>query len=185
MEIKIFYDLLPRLANKVKQFELENFYTEEGEKTPERLAENEEKYFSPPKAWLLVLEEGKIIGRVLLHKRRVKFNSKDIILGGIGGVCTHKGKRRQGIATMMLKEAMRVLQNWGCNVAFLCTNVEKTGFLYSLVGFAALGRPYTFYGRSGKLYEDSHGMIAPVNSKDLFGEILNSKQKLHLGVGNW
>lgn len=185
MEIKIFYKLPTKLVGEVKQFELENFYTEEEEKTPERLAENEEKYFSPPKAWLLVFEGAQIVGRTMLHRRRITFNGKDVILGGIGGVCTHKEKRRQGIATMMLKEAMRVLQNWGCNVSFLCTNVEKTGFLYSLVGFVALGRPYTFYGRSGKLYEDSHGMIAPVNSKDLFGEILNSKQKLHLGVGNW
>jgi hypothetical protein len=42
-----------------------------------------------------------------------------------------------------------------------------------------------YYGRSGKLYEESNGMIAPLNSPGIFKEIIASKQKLHLGPGNW
>ena len=85
----------------------------------------------------------------------------------------------------MLRKSVESLKEWGCDIAYLCTNIEKTGPLYSCVGFVALNKPYTYYGQSGKLYEESYGMIAPINSNDLFEEILNSKQKLHLGTGNW
>ena len=185
MEIKLLHELPTELANKVCRFELEHFYTGEEDKTPERLAENKEKYFSQPKAWLLVFEGDQITGRTLLHRRKIEFDGKEVILGGVGGVCTHKEKRRRGIATMMLKEAMEILKKWGCGVAYLCTNPEKTGSLYSQVGFVPLKKPYTYYGRSGKLYKDDYGMIAPVNSTELFEKILHSQQKLHLGTGNW
>jgi len=182
--IKIFPTLPAQLANAIKQFERENFYAE-GERTAERLAEQEEKYFSPPKAWLLAFEDNQIIGQILLHRREIAFDNRKVVLGGIGGVCTHKNKRKQGIATAMLKKAMTALKEWGCDVAYLCTNPKKTGSLYSQIGFVSLGKSYTYYGRSGRLYEDSDGMIAPVNSIELFEEVLHSKQILHLGTGNW
>ncbi len=184
MNAKLLLKLPTKLANEVRHFELENFYTE-GEKTARRLAEQEDKYFSPPKAWLLVFEGDQIIGRILLHKREIAFDGRKVVLGGIGGVCTHRDKRRQGIATVMLKKAMEILKGWGCDIAYLCTNPKKTSSLYSKVGFVPLNKPYTYYGRSGKLYEDSDGMIAPVNSTELFEEIIHSQQKLHLGTGNW
>lgn len=184
MEIKIIPNLTEDLINRVNQFTFENFYTER-EKTLEGRAELKERFFSQPKAWLLVFEEEEIIGTILLHKRRVKFNDQDVILGGIGRVCTRKDKRSQGIATAMLKKAVKILKEWGCDIAYLCADIEKTGALYAKVGFMALNKPYTYYGRSGLLYEGISGMIAPINSSDIFKKVLHSKQRLHIGKGNW
>jgi predicted acetyltransferase len=180
-----FYKKLPEeFEEKLKQFELENFYKEE-ERTPEHLAKEKDKYFSVPEAWLLVFGKGQIVGSIRLHKRNVKFDNMDVILGGLGGVCTRKDKRRRGIASLMIEEAMKILRSWGCDVAYLCANTEESGSLYPLAGFISMKKPYTYYGRSGRLYEETNGMIAPVKSLDMFKKILNSEQKLHLGQSNW
>ncbi len=106
-------------------------------------------------------------------------------MGGIGSVCTHADKRNQGIATSMLKEAVKILKKWECDIAYLCANIGETGCLYGQVGFVPLNKPYTYYGRSGKMYEGNNGMIAALNSSSIFEEVLSSKHKLHLGQGNW
>ncbi|TET73376.1 MAG: GNAT family N-acetyltransferase [Candidatus Aminicenantes bacterium] len=184
MEIEFFPKLTSALAERVNQFRLENFYTEE-ERTPENLAAEEESFCSQPKAWLLVFEGDQIIGTILLHERKVMFNNGEVNLGGIGSVCTHTDKRNQGIATSMLKEAVKILLKWECDIAYLCANIEETGYLYGQVGFVPLNKPYTYYGRSGKLHQGNNGMIAPLNSSSIFEEVLSSKHKLHLGQGNW
>jgi predicted GNAT family N-acyltransferase len=183
MEIKFFPKLTSALAKRVNQFVLENFYTEE-ERIPEHLAAEEERFCSQPKAWLLVFEEDQIIGGIKLYRRKVMFNNREVILGGVGSVCTRTDKRNQGIATAMLKEAVKILKKWECDIAYLCANVEMRSF-YGLVGFVPLNKPYTYYGRSGELYEAYKGMIAPLNSSSLFDEVLSSKHKLHLGKGDW
>jgi predicted GNAT family N-acyltransferase len=183
MEIEFFPELTKALAKSVNQFVLENFYAEE-EKTPENLAAVEERFCSQPKAWLLVFEGKQIIGIMKVYRRKVMFNKREIILGGIGTVCTRTDKRSQGIATSMLKEALKILKKWECDIAYLCANIELGSF-YGQVGFAPLPKPYTYYGRSGKLYEGHKGWIAPLNSSIIFEDVLSSKHKLHLGQGDW
>jgi len=184
MEFKLFPKLTDDLAVSVDQFIAENFYAE-GERTPRLLAEEEEKFTSQPKAWLLVSENDQVIGITALHQRKIQFDNKEIVLGGIGRVCTRKDRRRQGIANQMLEEAVKILREWGCDMAFLCANVKESGDLYAQVGFVPLNKPYTYSGRSGKLYEEINGMIAPLNSFEIFKEVLQSSRKLHLGPGNW
>jgi hypothetical protein len=36
---------------------------------------------------------------------------------------------------MMIEEAMKVLREWGCDVAYLCANIEESGSLYLRAGF--------------------------------------------------
>ena len=184
MRLEIFPELTEDLAESVKLFIAENFYAE-GERTPELLKEEVEKFYSQPKAWLLAFEKDQIIGTTGLHQRKIQFNNKDIVLGGIGNVCVRKDQRRQGTAAQMLKEAVKTLKGWGCDVAYLCADIKESGDLYTKVGFVPLNRPYTFHGQSGKLYEDINGMIAPIKSPSVFEEILRSEEKLHLGPGNW
>lgn len=184
MEFKLFPKLTDDLAVSVDQFIAQNFYAEE-EKTQEHLAEEEEKFYSQPKAWLLAFKKDQIIGTTALHQRKIQFDDKDIVLGGIGRVCTRKDRRRQGIANQMLKEAVKTLRKWDCDMAFLCANEKESGDLYAQVGFVPLNKSYTYSGRSGKLYEESNGMIAPLNSFEVFEEVLHSARKLHLGPGNW
>ncbi len=184
MNVRLYPKISGDLADSVDQFIAENFYAE-GERTPKLLAEEEEKFYSQPKAWLLVFEKDQIIGTTALHQRKVKFNNKDIVLGGIGRVCVRKDQRRQGIANQMLQEAVETLRKWDCDMAFLCANVKESGDLYTQVGFIPLNKPYTYSGRSGKLYEESNGLIAAINSFEIFEEVLHSARKLHLGSGNW
>jgi predicted GNAT family N-acyltransferase len=184
MELKLFPKLTDDLAKSVEQFVFDNFYTE-GERTPELLEEEEEKFCSQPKAWLLAFENERLIGTTAIHQRKIQFDDKDIVLGGIGRVCTRMDRRRQGIANLMLKQAVKTLRKWDCDMAFLCANVKDSGDLYVQVGFVPLNKPYTYSGRSGKLYKESNGMIAPINSQEIFEEVLHSAQKLHLGPGNW
>ena len=184
MEIEFIPKLTSTLAKSVDQFRLENFYTEE-EKTPENLAAEDESFWSQSKAWLLVFEGDQITGTILLHMRKVMFNNQEVILGGVGSVCTRTDKRNQGIATSMLKEAVKILKKWECDIAYLCANIEETGSLYGQVGFVPLNKLYTYYGRSGKLHQGNNGMIAPLNSPNIFEDVLKSREKLHLGQGNW
>ena len=183
MEIEFFPKLTSALAKKLKQFVLENFYTKE-ERTPEHLAAVEERFCSKPRAWLLVFEGDQIIGGTKLYRRKVMFKNREVILGGVGSVCTRTDKRNQGIATSMLNEAVNILKRWECDIAYLCANIEMRSF-YGQVGFVPLNKPYTYYGRSGKLYEGYKGMIAPIKSSSIFEEVLSSKHKLHLGQGDW
>lgn len=184
MRIKIFNELSADLVGSVDRFIAQNFYAQ-GMRTPEVLAEEEEKFFSRPRAWLIAFDKDQIIGTTALHQRRIRFDSQDIILGGVGRVCTRKDKRRQGTAASMLEEAVETLKKWGCDIAFLCANLKESGALYSKARFVPLSRPYTYTGRSGKPYEETNGMIAPINSPGLFEEILSSRHILHLGHGNW
>lgn len=184
MDIRIFSALTKELAERLEIFGWENFYTEE-QRTPEYIAKEQEKFFSKPEVWILAFEGDEIVGRVFLHKRKITFEETDVLLGGIGGVCTRRDKRNQGIASKMLERAVQILWEWGCDIAYLCAEIEKTGLLYGRVGFVPLEKPYTFYGRSGKLHEQKNGMIAPLNSHKIFRKVLHSKQKFHLGLGNW
>ena len=184
MNVRLYPKISGDLAAGVDQFIAENFYAE-GERTPKLLAEEEEKFYSQPKAWLLAFENDQVIGTAALHQRKIQFNNQDIFLGGIGRVCTRKDRRRQGTANQMLKQAVKTLRTWGCDMAFICANVKESGDLYTKVGFIPLDKPYTYSGRSGKLYEESNGMIAPINSFEIFEEVLHSAGKLHLGPGNW
>jgi predicted acetyltransferase len=184
LKINVYSRLPEELSEKLKIFGLENFYTQD-QRTPEYLAQEQEKFFSHPKAWILAFERDQLIGRIFLHKRIIKFHEKDIIFGGIGGVCTRRDRRNRAIATKMLVRGMEILKEWDCDIAYLCADIEKTGALYARVGFVPLNRPYSFYGRSGRLHEQKNGMIAPVNSPEIFKEVLHSEEKLHLGKGNW
>ena len=108
MNVRLYPKISGDLAAGVDQFIAENFYAE-GERTPKLLVE-EEKFYSRPKAWLLVFESDQIIGTTALHQRKIQFDNKDIVLGGIGRVCTRKDRRRQGIANQMLEEAVKTLR---------------------------------------------------------------------------
>ena len=184
MEVKLVSALSAEMADRVNRHISENFYAK-GKRTPNLLAEEEEKFYSEPRAWLLAFEKDKVIGTTALHQRKIQFKKQDIILGGIGRVCTRKDRRRQGIAALMLKDAVTTLKSWDCDVAYLCANIKESGALYEQAGFIPLSKSFTYYGRSGKLYEESNGMIAPLTSQSIFKEIIASKQKLHLGPGNW
>jgi predicted acetyltransferase len=147
----------------------------------------DEKYCSQQDriGYFFAIDNNKIIGAVVILKRRIKFNNLDIILGGIGGVAVIRKYRRRGIATFMLKRAMGELKKAGCDLAYLCAYIEKMGELYRSVGFMPLGRQYTFLDKTGNRYFEADAMIAPVNSPEKFQAVLTGKKVLDIGRGNW
>ena len=150
-------------------------------------AEDDDKYCSEPFLNLLAIEKNSVIGAARLFKREIAYGGRKIILGGIGEVCTREDKRRRGVATGITKRAMEELKSQKCDIAYLCTNIgeEWKVKLYGKFGFVPLGRPYTYLGKSGKRYTDIDGMIAPLKSREKFLLILNGKEILDLGKGNW
>jgi hypothetical protein len=83
--------------------------------------------------------------------------------------------------------AVEEMKRIGCDVAYLCAAVNDPGIvrLYGQSGFVPLRRPHTYFGKSGRLYEDNDAMIAPICSPAVFKEVLTSTEPFHIGTGNW
>lgn len=159
------------------------------ERTKEQQAEHDDQFCSQGdrQKFVFALQGEKVIGSVTVLKRSIPFNGRKIILGGLGGVCTHPSQRKQGIATSLVGLAVEELKKLGCDVAYLCTDIDdpqKAG-LYKKFGFQALPVPHTYVGASGKRYTESDGMVAPINSDEIFQEILASAKPFDIGTGNW
>ncbi len=181
VEITVYEILPPEIKEEIKKLRIKEYV-----RSPKQIEEHEEKYTGADNYKTIIgSENGKVAGRVKLYKRTIPFQNEAVVMGGIGGVWTKKANRRTGIATTLLKKAMEILTEDGCDVAFLNTYIKKLGALYGSVGFQALGHYYTFTGKSGKSYFEEDGMIAPVRSVDAFYKITKDKKPLDIGNGNW
>lgn len=127
------------------------------------------------------------IGKISLMRRVIPYAGERIVLGGIAGVGTDPAWRNRGVATAMLRAAMPELHQAGCDVAFLCTDVENPARirLYGSVGFVRMPYPYTYTGASGKTYVSGDGMLAPVRSHSLFSAIITDPGPFDIGHMNW
>ncbi|MDO8497910.1 MAG: GNAT family N-acetyltransferase [bacterium] len=64
--------------------------------TPQEIAENDDRFYNNKAAVNIVaLENDKVIGYLGTLKRDIIFNDQEIILGGLGGVCTSSEKRNR------------------------------------------------------------------------------------------
>lgn len=135
--------------------------------------------------YVVALENNLLIGVVVVLKRNLVFNQNKIVLGGIGGVSVKVEKRRKGIATELLEKGMKILKQSKCDLAYLCTDINKLKNLYAKVSFVPLNRAHTFLGRSGKRYTEHDAMIAPVDSSEKFQAVLTDNKPFYIGVGNW
>lgn len=137
--------------------------------------------------YILATENGKLIGETRVFKRTILLNGQKIVLGGIGSVATHPDKRKQGVATRMVKKGMDLLKKELCDAAYLCADVHSLKALefYEQFKFRRLPKKHTYTGLSGKQYVDEDGMIAPVGSKKVFNKIIVFAAPFDIGVGNW
>ena len=178
MEIKITTNPSARIRQKTLDFELT-------ESKLSRTKEHEDRYETMPFGYVLGYDNKRIIGVIRLFKRKIKLGKDKILLGGVGNVRTCLEHRRQGIATKLLKSAMKVLKDIDCDVVFLCTNIKKLGPLYAQFGFTPLNRTHKATGESGKIYRSKEGMIAPIKSKRIFKEILEDKKEFDIQGQDW
>jgi GNAT superfamily N-acetyltransferase len=154
-----------------------------------RRSDHADRFCSQADAWrhVLGIERDKVVGFATIYRRSILWNGSTIALGGLGDVCTDPDWRHQGVATAVVRRAMTELEQAGDQLAYLCAAVHDPGIvhLYGQIGFAPLGRPHTYDGKSGRTYTDDDAMIAPVGSREVFDDVMRSDQPLHIGRGNW
>jgi predicted acetyltransferase len=183
-EIKIYETLPPEIEEQTKKLSEMCFFDE----TPEEEKKSEDSFFQIPKfLHLVAVMNNRVIGKMHLAKREITYRGKRLLLGGFCGVCTLPEFRRHGVASALIERAMKELKKTDCDVAYLCTNTDDPFLvrMYGRVGYRVLEKPHSYYGKSGTLYTDHNGMIAPIKSQKLFDEILKTGDTLHIGVGNW
>lgn len=183
------YTILPvEIKTQVEVIDKESFAWAHHQ-TPEERAVGIDKFCSKGDRILFVTAEdaGDVIGVVELFQRVISFDGSSITLGGIGGLCTRKDKRKNDVGTLLLERAMEELRRADSDIAYLCTDVTKewmVGF-YQKTGFARLTQGHTYSGKSGKRYTEFDGMVAPVCSEELFQQVRMIKKPFDIGRGNW
>jgi ribosomal protein S18 acetylase RimI-like enzyme len=179
--------LPPDLREQYERVGAESFGSDS--QTPAEQQEGHDRFCSERDiiVQLLALADDTVIGATSVLQRTIALHGQPVLLGGLGGVCTAASWRRQGVAAALVQRAMEELRAAHCDLAYLCTDVESewAAKLYGRAGFVPLGRPFTYYGKSGKFYTDHDGMIAPLASPELFQQVLTDTAPLHLGTGNW
>lgn len=157
-------------------------------RTDEEETLHKDKYCSSGdiKNWVLVLEEDNVVGLTAVFSRNITFQNQKVRLGGIGRVRVREDRRKIGLASEMMNEAMKQLKKIDVDVAYLCTNMNS--FLvkfYEKYGFIKMTQPYTFLSKSRNRYVENEGMLCQVNSKKLFDEIIKDKAPFDIGIGNF
>lgn len=187
-KIKKYKTIPKKLESQVKKLKRDCFSWEE-KMTPEKKKEHLDRFCSSGDCIMnfLAFENNRSIGLAIVLRREINFKGEKLALGGIGGVCTHPEKRKRGVASALLKHAVKELKMAHCDIAYLCTNLKSswTVKLYGKFGFIPLGRPHTYFGKSGKQYEDKDAMIAPVCNRKKFNEVLKDRKPFAIRIGNW
>lgn len=176
-----------QVRRRVEKLESDAFGAGAGKK-PKKLDRVAEQFCSEPAGYVLALiGEDRVIGAILMFRRFIRYRGKGVMLGGIGGVTTERRYRGKGVASAMMSSAMAALGELNCDVALLCTDLQDDRLtrLYGRFGFVPLDRPYSYEGKSGHLYVNDDGMIAPVLSEEKFRLLRDSAPVLHIGVGNF
>ncbi|HUQ84860.1 MAG TPA: GNAT family N-acetyltransferase [Candidatus Limnocylindrales bacterium] len=188
-ELKVFDSIPEKFVDQVDKL-LENNESNNRINDQNTLSEYSKENFNNQKDrinYIAAFTVKEVIGIVIVFKRKIEFKDKKIILGGLGGVGTKKEYRGRGIASSMLKLAQKILRESDSDVAYLDTDIKDPVMLkmYGRLGFELLNRSHTYKGKSGKKYFANNGMIAPINSLDIFNEIMNEDKPFDLGGSNW
>lgn len=148
--------------------------------------EAEDDFYHPPSTQILAYVGKTLVGWAGVHVTEQTYKGQQIKLGGYG-ICTHPDFRRMGIASKVAGEAMKYLKNGNCSLGFLSVNPkdEKSIKLHQKHGFEMLSQHFSWANSKGEIKEDIGGMIAPINSKELFNLVLNNSDPLYVGNGYW
>lgn len=131
-------------------------------------------------------ENGAIVGQSELFMRNVLFGGREVILGGIGGVCVTASARNRGMATQIVRKCLGILTERRCDVACLNANVEDyPDGLYHRLGFRVMERKVSFEDVNGRMRYDSGEMFLPLCSNEIFKLIIKSDKTFHMGRGYW
>lgn len=150
--------------------------------------EAEECFYAEVHARILAYSNEELVGYLILHKRNIKFDGREIIMGGAVGACVAECMRGRGIGKRLMKKGLAILKNQGCDVACLNADLEnrKAAFeLYKKLGFKLMERRISFEDIHGNMRYESGTMFIHLNSKELFNHVMNNMDTFHYGKGYW
>jgi predicted GNAT family N-acyltransferase len=143
-------------------------------------------FFAEPFGQVFASENGTIVGQSKLFTRKVPFEGREVLLGGIGGVCVTASARNRGTATQMTSRCIEILKETRCDVACLTANIKDfPEGLYYRLGFRAMKREVSFEDFDGRIRHEGSEMFLQVCSNQLFELIMKSDKTLHMGRGLW
>ena len=150
--------------------------------------EGEECFYAENFARILAYANEELIGYLILHKRNIEFDGREILVGGPVGACVAEHMRGKGVGAKLMKKGLEVLKKQRCDVA--CLNADpinrKAAFkLYKKLGFKLMDRKIAFEDIHGSIRHDTGTMFIPLHSKELFDHIMNSQKTFHYGKGYW
>jgi predicted GNAT family N-acyltransferase len=137
-------------------------------------------------ARVLAYEETKLVGHLRLFERRVVFDGKDVVLGGLGGVCVSESMRHKNIGTRLMEEGIRILREKGCDVACLNTDLKKTASeFYEKIRFRLMNRQVSFEDVHRRIRYDTGTMFIPICSREIYDYLMDNDKIFHYGKGYW
>lgn len=183
LSFQTYQQLTPELSKVRKDFGAQNFTIDEiGDSEWEKQVK--EWFWKDPDAYVFAYERDELVGMGTFFKREVDFQGVSLKVAGLGGLTVAKEHRGKGIARQLIEHRLKMAKDWGADIAFLDTDIDKLGGLFSQFGFVPLGKSYSFIGKSGQMHEDDSGMVAPILSKEMFKKVLESKEPLFIGESN-
>ncbi|MDE0636809.1 MAG: GNAT family N-acetyltransferase [Candidatus Poribacteria bacterium] len=108
----------------------------------------------------VAVDDGTIVSTVRVFIRKMFFHGEPISVGGIGEVSTRPEYRKHGLATQLLKDSIRFMENRGIAISML----HGSQRIYSVEGWESVPRYYakkTLIGREQQAWN-----IHPVNFQD-------------------
>ena len=150
--------------------------------------EGEECFYAEVHGRILAYSREELVGYLILHKRNMEFDGREIIVGGAAGACVAECMRGRGIGERLMKKGLAALKKQGCDVA--CLNADpknrKAAFeLYKKLGFKLMEKRISFEDIHGNIRYDTGTMFIPLMSRELFNHIMNGKNIFHYGRGYW
>lgn len=181
IEIKTYVNLTPELASLDQKLMDENFEIVDTEDP-----EIKDMFFLKPDLYIMAFVNDELVGRALLTKKIIFLNEVEIKIAGFGGLVVKKEFRRKGIARELASVRFDIAKGeWLFDIAYLTTDINKLGPLFTTLGFEAYNKLFYYRGKSGKIYWEESAMFAPLNSYEKFRLIMDMPDKeLDFGEGN-
>jgi ribosomal protein S18 acetylase RimI-like enzyme len=121
--------------------------------------EGEECFYAEVHARILAYSSERLVGYLILHKRKVEFDGREIIVGGAVGACVAVDIRGKGIGERLMKKGLAVLKRQGCDVA--CLNADPKNLEAAFELYKKLGLPEVeeerFHNKSRKHVKEEKG----------------------------
>ncbi len=145
------------------------------------------RYFTPTYRHLFMYDGSTLVSYLRIILRKATFNTKELLIGGVGDVCTHPDYRGKGFSTQLVGEGMELLNGAGADIGILQTDVTKGAKQYRASGFIAMNKSYIVSDIKGCLStrRKESVMIAPIKTPEMVDQIMYSKKRFYVGKGDW